>query len=58
MVTVSLAFVVIRLIGHDAGFRFQKFLRAGSLILGEYGRRIPIPWRLPRHGELCRQGKN
>jgi hypothetical protein len=40
MVTVSQQFVVIRLIGPDAGFRSQKFHKAGSLTLVEYGRRI------------------
>ena len=61
MVTVSLIFVVIPLIGHDAGSRFQRFLRDGSLILGEPGRRIPMPKnpkRLHRHGKLRRKGKN
>ena len=61
MVTVSPTFVVIRLIGHDAGSRFQRFLRAGSLILGEYGRRILMsknPERLHRYGKLRRKGKS
>ena len=61
MVTVSLTFVVIPLIGHDAGSPFQRFLRAGSQILGEYGRRIPMPKNLKclhLHGKLRRKGKN
>jgi hypothetical protein len=40
MVTVSQQFVVICLIGPDAGFRSQKFHKAGNLTLVEYGRRI------------------
>ena len=57
MVTVSPIFVVIRLIGHDAGSQFQRFLRDGSLILGEYGRRIPM-LRLYQRRKLRRKGKN
>lgn len=40
MVTVSQQFVVIRLIGPYAGFRSQKFHKAGNLTPVEYGRRI------------------
>jgi hypothetical protein len=61
MVTVSPKFVVIPLIGHDAGSRFQRFHRDGSLILVEYGRGTPMPKNLKclhRHGKLRRKGKN
>jgi hypothetical protein len=57
MVTALSTFVVIRLIGHDAGSQFQRFLRDGSLILGEYGRGIPMP-RLYQRGKQHRKGKN
>ena len=38
--TVSQQFVVICLIGPGAGFRSQKFHKAGNLTLVEYGKRI------------------
>jgi hypothetical protein len=56
MVTVSQQFVVIRLIGPDAGFRSQKCHKAGSLTLVEYGRRILKKTMLQRphlQGQVC-----
>jgi hypothetical protein len=61
MVTVSQQFVVIRLIGHGAGFRSQKFLKDGSLTVGEHGKRIPM-WtvlqRLHLHKRVCWEREN
>ena len=54
MVTVSQPFVVIPLIGSGAGFRFQKFQKAGNLTLIEYGRRI-LMQKMPQRLHLRRQ---
>jgi hypothetical protein len=56
MVTVSQQFVVIYLIGPDAGFRSQKFHKAGNPTLVEYGRRILKQTMLHRphlQGQVC-----
>lgn len=56
MVTVSQQFVVVRLIWPDAGFRSQKFHKAGNLTLVEYGRRILKQTMLLRpnlQGRVC-----
>ena len=61
MVTVTQQFVVIKLIEHDAGFRSQKFHRAGSPTLGEYGKKIPTPMmqRHPhRREQVCLERKS
>lgn len=61
MVTVSQQFVVIRLIGPDAGFRSQKFHKAGNLTLVEYGRtilKLTMPQHLHLQGQACWEREN
>jgi hypothetical protein len=54
MVTVTQQFVVIKLIEHDAGFQSQKFHKAGSPTLGEYGKKI-LTQRMQLHPHRRKQ---